>query len=234
MKTFIFLLLAGYFTVVSVASAQTMSNDQYKIKMGNFNAASGLATGSAKLNFELGETAPGLYSGSNYKVRAGFQYIKTNIPFSFALTPSTVDFGVVSPNNPVTRTSELTVSNGSANGYTVTISADRQPTSGEGNVIPATTCDNGDCSENKASLWTSTLAYGFGFRCDNINGKECEASFLENYYKPLPISPSSKIIMSGGIGKNKKSNAVYKVNISPSQQPGVYRNNITFIAAPTF
>lgn len=233
MKKVIFILFL--FLPFSIVHAQTMSNDQYKIKQGNFNAASGTATGSnSKLNFELGETAPGIYSGTNYKVRAGYQYIKATIPFSFALTPSLVDFGVVSPNNPITRTSDLTVSNGSAKGYAVTISADRHPTSTEGQVIPPTSCDSGDCNENKAAVWTSTLAYGFGFRCDNINGKECEASFLSNYYKPLPISPSTKIIMSGGIGINKKSQAVYKVNISPTQPSGVYKNNITFIAAPTF
>ena len=222
------------FTLLPLARAQTMSNDSYKIKMGNFNSASGVATGSANLNFELGEISPGLYSGTNYTVRAGFQYIKSDIAFAFSLSPTLIDFGVVSPNNPVTRTSDLTVSNGSANGYTVTISADRQPTSQEGYVIPATSCDNGDCSENKASIWTSTLAYGFGFRCNNVNGKECEASFLQSHYKPLPISPSSQIIMSGAVGKDKKSQALYKVNISPTQQASIYRNTITFIASPSF
>ena len=235
----LFTIYYSLFTISPSASAQTMSNSNYKIKMGNFNSASGVATGSANLNFELGEISPGLYKGTNYTVRAGFQYIKEDIPFAFSLTPTTIDFGTVSPNNPVTRISTLTVSNGSANGYTVTLSADRQPTSGEGYVIPGTSCDNGDCSEVKSGLWNSTLAYGFGFRCDPsaVSGQanDCSTDFASaSFYKPLVLSPSSQTVLSGGIGKNKKAQVSYKVNVSPAQQASIYRNTITFIASPSF
>lgn len=217
------------------ASAQTMSNSNYKLKMGNFNFSSGDLSGSEnRLRFTAGEISLGFSSGTNYELRAGFQYIEEPIPFAFSVSPTTIDFGTVTPNNPVVRASDLTVSNGSANGYTVTISADRQPTSQEGHIIPGTSCDSGNCSDINAAPWTSTLAYGFGFRCDNVSGLDCNGAFLENYYKSLPISPSIQNVMSGGIGRNKEAQVSYKVNISPTQQAGIYRNTLTFIAAPNF
>ena len=56
------------------AWAQTMSNSSYILQMGNLNQAAGRPTGpSYKLNITVGQTGPGLYSGANYTVRAGFQ-----------------------------------------------------------------------------------------------------------------------------------------------------------------
>ena len=69
------------------ANAQTStSNGSYIIKFPNLNSFAGKPSNSQyKLGITGGQTAPGLYSGSNYKVRAGFQYILSRIPFSFAI-----------------------------------------------------------------------------------------------------------------------------------------------------
>src|ERR1035437_9265307 len=212
------------------ALAQTMSNASYIIRMGNLNSISGKPTGSGfKLSYTSGQTGPGLYSGTNYKVRAGFQYISSIIPFRFSITNNFIDFGTIDPTTPVLRTSLLTVSNGSAFGYQVTASDNHNLRSnGSGAEIPPTACgDSGPtCDPNTAGPWTSTLTYGFGYRCDNEAGTDCNTQFSDaTFYKPFAASPSAAIVMSGvRVGRNKQTQITYKVNISGSQAAGLYTN----------
>jgi hypothetical protein len=224
------------------ASAQItngiMSNEQYIIQMGNFNMASGRPTGSNyALLYTAGQTGPGLYSGPNYKVKSGFEYIFPIIPFSFSISNTYIDFGSLTATNPVTRTNILTVSNGSAHGYQVTASENHAlliPAYGA--FIPDTACDGGLCDPSTPAAWTSTLAYGFGYRCDNVSQADCATGFSDaTYYKPFAASPSAQIVMQGAnVGKNKQCQITYKVNISGSQQAGTYTNTIMYIATPTF
>lgn len=217
-----------------------MSNTQYKIKMGNLNTAAGLGTNPQyKLNQTLGQTAPGLYTGTNYKVRAGFQYYKGSpIPFSFSISNNLIDFGVITPTNPLTRTTLLTVSAPSS-GFTV-IASQNKPLTSQNGIIPDTTCDNGGCNTSKAGLWTSSLSYGFGYRCDvsqdsgQVNA--CSSDFSSaNFYKPFAATPSAQTVLestTGGAGR--KSQITYKVNVSGTQPQGVYTNVVTYIANPGF
>jgi len=222
------------------ASAQTMSNSDYIIQMGNLNSISGKPTGSGfKLSYTSGQTGPGLYSGTNYKVRAGFQYISSIIPFRFSITNNFIDFGIINPTTPVLRTSLLTISNGSAFGYQVTASDNHNlRVNSSGNEIPPTACgDSGpSCTPTTAGPWTSTLTYGFGYRCDNNVGTDCDTQFADStFYKPFIASPSAVAVMSGvTVGRNKVTQITYKLNISGSQPAGLYTNVINYIATPTF
>jgi hypothetical protein len=217
-----------------------MSNSSYIIQMGNLNSISGEPTGSGyKLSYTSGQTGPGLYSGTNYKVRAGFQYISSIIPFRFSITNTFIDFGIVSPTSPVLRTSTLTISNGSAFGYQVTASENHNlRVNSSGFEIPPTACgDSGpSCTPTSAGPWTSTLTYGFGYRCDNQTGTDCDSQFSDStYYKPFIASPSAVAVMSGtNVSKNRVSQITYKLNISGSQAAGLYTNVINYIATPTF
>lgn len=229
-----------YFLVVSTAFGQTMSNDQFKLKMGTLNSAAGESSSSSySLNQSLGQISPGLYTAANYKVRAGFEYFKAGtIPFSFSISNSLIDFGIVTPTNPVLRTTELTISSGSSKGFTVTASENNPLTAGTG-IIPDTTCDNGDCNSSKASNWTSSLAYGFGYRCDpeaSGQANACSADFSNaNFYKPFAASPSAQTIMTSATGgTSRKSQVTYKVNVSGTQPQGAYTNIVTYIASPGF
>lgn len=223
--------------------AQTMSNSQYIIKMGNLNAAAGKSSNSQyNLNETLGQISPGLYSGTNYTVKAGFAYIKTGqIPFSFSISQNILDFGVITPTNPVTRTTNLTVSAGPSKGFTI-IASENLPLTSSVGIIPDTTCDNGDCNSAKAALWTSSLTYGFGYRCDpsspSSSGQAnvCPSDFNNaNFYKPFAATPSAMSIMASNVGGvNKQSQITYKVNVSGSQAPGLYTNIVTYIASPGF
>ena len=233
------------------AFAETMSNGSFKIEMGNLNSVAGQSTGSNyNLNITSGENAPGLYSGTNYKVRAGFQYLARNRLFSFSLSKTQIDFGTLSPTNPVTRTTTLTVSNTSTPSYQVTGSENHQLlVTRSGAIIPDTTCDRGACSQATAAEWSSTLTYGFGYRCDSVSiisqgskSNSCnqdDSSFFKNpsffkQFADVSRSEKTEVILKGGKGRDQKASLTYKVNISSSQATGVYTNSITYIATPGF
>lgn len=245
MKNLLFLLLISflYLTLYAASSnAQTMTNDDYIIQMGNLNMSAGKPSNSSyKLLNTVGQTGPGLYSGTNYKVRAGFEYILSIIPFRFKIDNIFIDFGSVSPTIPVSRTNKLTVSNGSAFGYQVTVSQNHNLRSDANGIeIPQTACDGPSCTPTTAAPWTSALTYGFGYRCDNITGTDCDNQFLTStdYYRPFIDSPSTATVMNEPTGPHASRNTIaqvtYKLNISGSQAAGRYQNILNYIAMPTF
>lgn len=246
MKTFLLdlriicLLCILSLCIAQQVSALKMTSDDYTILEGNLNSAAGRPTSSTyKLGITVGELGPGLYSGTNYKVRAGFQYIHSIIRFNFSISSVLIDFGTLTPTNPVTRTQTLTVSNGSAHGYTVTASENRPlQVDATGAQIPDTTCDTGTCTESTSALWSNTLTYGFGYRCDNVSGTDCATGFTTaDYYKQfanLNASETPQSVMTGAnVGRNKQTQITYKANISGTQPGGIYKNIITYIATPT-
>lgn len=238
----VLLTIGQHINFLPIVNAFTMSNADWIIDFGNLNSTSGHPTGTHyKVSNTVGEFGGvGLYSGTNYKVRAGFQYIYSIIPFRFTISNLAIDFGSLTPTNPITRTNTLTVSNGSADGYTVTAFENHallSPPSGQ--QIPDTTCDSGTCNESAAAAWTSTLTYGFGYRCDNVSGTDCPSVFATpTYYRQFSnttLGETPQAVMSGtNVGRNKQSQITYKVNISGTQAAGTYSNVITFIATPTF
>lgn len=222
-------------------TAFTMRNDSWKIDFGNLNMTSGQKSNSNyTLTDTVGQIAPGLYTGTNYTVKAGFQYIYSIIPFRFTISQLDINFGTLTATNPVTRTNTLTISNGSAFGYTVTAFENHQLLSpSTGQVIPDTTCDNGLCTENTSAAWTSTLTYGFGYRCDDVVDTDCSSDFNNaTYFKQfadLSANETPGTVMTGtNVGRTKEADITYKVNISGTQVAGQYSNVITYIATPTF
>lgn len=218
-----------------------MSNANYIIEMGNFNTGAGEPSNSNyKATVTIGQTAPGLYSGTNYKVKAGFEYIYPFTPFSFTISQTLIDFGILTPTNPVTRTNLLTVSTDSAYGYEVTGYENHQLlVPSEGSIIPDTTCDTGSCTESVADIWTNTLTYGFGYRCDDISGSDCNSDFATStYYKQFADNSKGEteqpIMSDATSGKNRQSQITYKVNVSGTQAAGAYTNVVTYIATPTY
>jgi len=240
------LLLLGIFLhgqrviKVDLASAFIMSNDSYIIEMGNLNSGSGKPSGSGKsLGFTTGQISPGLYTGDNYKVKAGFQYIHPLERFRFSISNTDLNFGILEPTNPVYRNNTLTILNRSAYGYAVTAYENHQllvPASGA--LIPDTTCDGGTCTESTSALWSNVLTYGFGYRCDAVTVSECATGFsTADYYKQFADDSkgeSPQTVMTGtDVGTNKQVKITYKINISGTQVAGEYSNQIIFIATPT-
>ena len=234
------LLFSFIFTVTAVA--QTMTNEDYRIQMGNLNSIAGTSENeNYKINITSGESVPGLFEGKNFKVKSGFQYVPRSSPFSFAISNTKIDFGLLAPTNPVTRTTILSVTNTDTAGYNVSVAENHEltaPTTGA--RINDTTCDNGQCTENSSAEWSNTLTYGLGYRCDReINTcVEGDISFInKDYFKQFPDSSkdeSATTIMSGGTGSNIEATIMYKLNISSSQPAGTYSNVITYIATPNY
>ncbi len=236
------IILATYYIThtAAIAHAITMSNANWILKGGNFNQASGQGLSSAtyKLGFTSGELGVGLYTGTNYKVRAGFQYLRP-FNFTFKISGNEIAFGTVNPGEPILRTSTLTVTNRSAGGYQVTAFEKNQLMSyATGAIIPNTTCDSGTCTETTSAAWSSLLTYGFGYRCDNISLTDCASGFTTGtFYKQFADQSQGKTpqsVMSGATVTNSQTQITYKLNISGSQAAGKYYTVITYIATPTF
>jgi hypothetical protein len=229
-----------------VAGAFRMSNAFYIIILGNMNSIAGQAAGSGNiLTFTSGELGAGLYSGTNYKLCAGFYGgIFCNATtlvsglFTFTVTPTSLDFGTIDPTSPVTRTNILDVLS-SASGYSVTAIENHSLKSVGGTVIPDTTCDSGVCTPSTAAQWSNNLTYGFGYRCDNVVATDCVSGFTTNYFKPFAnslLAQTPQVVMQNANSSavEKQTQITYKVNVAGIQLPGVYTNTITYVASPNF
>lgn len=244
MKILYLLLVTCYLLLViaPTASGQTMSNKDYKIKMEGFNTISGTtANTDYEVRSTVGDLSPVVSEGVNFKVRTGLENIASALPFSVSLSLETVDFGSLSPTNPIIRTVDLSIYSLSAYGYSILAFEDhplQMNPDASGANIPNTTCDNGRCSHENPQEWTNTLTYGFGYRCDNVTGFNCNSSFSKpNFYKQFADNSNSmppQSVMAGIGSKNKDVRLSYKVNISGNQPQGIYSNIITFIAIPNF
>ena len=228
-------LLSGCF----LASAQTMRSNNYEIRMGNTNMTAGKKSSTNyKLSDTVGQTSPGLYSSTGYKVGAGFWYIKQIIPFSFTISNINLDFGILTANTPKTSTNVLTVSAGGAGGYQITAFENHPLKSASDNYIADTLGDDGTASETTAAVWTQNTTYGFGF---NMSGDDVPADFVDTTYFRQFADPTASppedpqiVMSSGSVTRQSQATATYKINISGLQEAGRYQNQIIFIATPIY
>ncbi|OGH17977.1 MAG: hypothetical protein A3C22_00980 [Candidatus Levybacteria bacterium RIFCSPHIGHO2_02_FULL_37_10] len=218
--------LLGYLFIglfLSIANGQSMSNNDYIIKTENL------------------DTAPNTHPVRNNEVKPSMQkpkeHIPSSAPFSVALSSDIVDFGALSPTNPIIRTVDLTVSNIPSYGYSV-LAFENNALKNNKIFIPNATCDSGECSHEIAGEWINPLSFGFGYRCDNVIGRDCGSSFFNsNFYKhfaDISNSQTPQSVMVSAESGNRSVRLSYKVNISGTQTQGVYNNIITYIAVPNF
>ncbi len=247
LNTLIALLLAFLFiTPKLVLSQSVVRSDNYQIQFPNFNAGAGVPKSTNYwTSSTIGQTAPGFFSSTNYRVRSGFQYIHSIIPFSFSISNISINFGELVPQTPQTRTATLTVKAGGAGGYVVKAQEIHPLKLIEGTAtIPNTNCDNGTCTRTQAGLWTQNTTEGFGF---NMTGDDIPADFVNSdYFRPfadLSASEDAAVIMS----KNQvtwdypnntwpwesQATITYKVNILGTQEAGTYTTIIRFSAIPS-
>ncbi len=238
MKKIIFLFFLLIFNLNKVI-AVNMESSRFKIESANTSIASGEKSSSNyKLSDTLGQLAAGEFSSSGYIVKAGFQYIKSIIPFRFTISNTNINLGTLLPNTPSTATTTLTVSFGGAGQYQITAYEIHPLKTLSGQIIPDTTCDGGSetCNEMLAKNWTSNSAYGFGY---NISGDDTPADFNSySKFRPFPDLSASEnpvvIMSSNNVGKNRQATITFKANISPIQPAGSYQTIINFIATPSF
>lgn len=219
---------AGF--TIPKASAQTMSNPSFKLKTNIILTPQKNSSDNKK---SVNNTAPNVSVRPNYKVLSGSRFI-------FSISQTLIDYGILSPTNPVSRTNILTVYNAFPNGYSVNAFENHSLINKTSLLtIPDTTCDTGTCSYLNPAPWENILTYGFGYRCDNISDiNPCSNDFYNsNYYKQFPNISNSQIpqiLMSGTNIGEAKARITYKANVSGTQTIGFYNNAITFVAVPNF
>ncbi len=238
---FFLLLFTIHYSLFTIApaSAQTMSNSDFKLKTNIILTPQQNSNDNKK---SVNNTATNVFVGPNYKVLSGFQDDPSSAtkPFIFSISQTLIDYGILSTTNPVSRTNILTLYNAFPNGYSVTLFENHSLTNQASlSTIPDTTCDTGTCSEQNPAPWNNILTYGFGYRCDNAsNITACSNDFYNsNYYKQFPNISNSQIpqiLMSGANIGDAKARITYKVNVSRTQTIGFYNNAITFVATPNF
>lgn len=240
---FLFFSFVSLYTIynilytVPVHAQERIESPNYRIVFPNLNSGAGVPTSTNyNLNTTIGQTGPGEYSSTGYKVKAGFQYINSIIPFSFSISDIQKNFGTLTPDTPSTTTSTIIVSAGGAGGYSVKASENNPlKTADSVNSIIDTLCDT-TCSETAAASWTSTTKYGFGF---NMNGNDVPADFTTtDYFRQFADKSTAEadatIMSSANVGSSRTATITYKVNISDVQPAGIYRNIIKFTAIPSY
>lgn len=230
-----------FFTLLSPTGihADYLKSPTFEIQMSTVNITGGEKTSTSyKLTDTVGQTFQGQFNSSGYVILAGFQYIHTLIPFSFKISNLDINFGSLVPAIPSLLSNTLTVTTGSAFGYSVKAIEDHPLRTLDGaNTIPDTACDLATpCLPTDASLWTDNTRYGFGF---NIQGSDVDTTdFVNaNYFRPFPIQNIDQptVIMSrGNVATSSAATVTYKVNISGTQAAGTYQNAIQYIAIPSF
>jgi hypothetical protein len=215
----------------------SITSPNYVIQMPNFNSGAGIPSSSGyKVNTTVGQTAPGLYSSSGYRIRSGFQYISSIIPFSFSISSYLINFGTLIPDTPSTLTSTLTVSAGGAGGYSVKARENDALKTTSGDTIPDVTCDAGTCTEGTAEVWSLVSTYGFGY---NMSGNDIPADFTNSTYfrhfaNQTQSETDQEVMLSSSVGRNRIATMTYKINVSPVQPAGGYQNKILFTAIPSY
>lgn len=247
---FPFLIPNSKFQILRLAWAAPsyIESDNYKIQLPGFNSGAGIPSSSNyAINSTIGALAAGLFESTNYKVRSGFQYIHTIIPFSFTISDVSIDFGTLNVGIASTQPSTLTVKAGGAGGYSVKaqenhpLAIDNNPSNP---TIADTLCDSGPCSETSAQNWSSASTYGFGF---NMSGDDIPADFSGGKYRQFADAASAEdpatIMTKSGVTWDYPNNTwpwesqatiTYKVNVSATQEAGKYYNLILFTAIPAF
>jgi hypothetical protein len=232
-------LFIGLF--LPIANGQTMSNENYILRTENFNTVSSATTEDNKSKFTAEKPDRTISEGVNFKAVSGFKDLAPTSPFSVTLSSDIVYFGTLSPTNPIIRFLDLDIYSLDNHGYSVQAFEDQPLTminQGAKIIIPDTTCDNGGCGTENAGKWTNILTYGFGYRCDNLTGTDCDNSFAKaDLYRRFPNVASNddyQSIMSGVGSDYKKVRIFYKINTSGAQVQGNYSNVITYIAIPNF
>jgi hypothetical protein len=233
--TLVVLTLLLSFSIVAKARAETLSSDNYIIRMGNFNMTSGFkSSASYNLTDTVGQTAASFFSSAGYHVKAGFQYIYTLYDFSFSISSLAINLSLI-PNTFSTASHTLTVS-APGQGYSVTAYETSKLENDSADTIPDTTCDSGTCTETSAGVWTTPTNNGFGY---NMTGNDIATDFTNStYFRPFPDeslgeSPAT-VMTTTAAGKNRVATVTYQLSPSGTQAAGTYNTQIVYIATPVY
>jgi len=241
---------------LSQVLAIEMNSPQYRIQMGDVNigAANQLESANGNLLSDtLGQLAAGEFNSDGYIVKAGFQYLHSIVPFSFSISNTNIDFGEIYAHNPVTATTDLSVSFGGGGQYQVTVEElERLKTIVGSNYIDDTCCDAGcssesKCTETTAAVWNENSTTGFGYKMSLEDIPTTFAICGDTCYRPFPdasIAEDSAVVMSSPdvtvdlASKPKdiihQAQMTLKLNVGGAQAAGTYQTILNFVATPSY
>lgn len=220
------------------AYAQDMGSTNFRLEGGNFNMTSGnKASTNYKLSDVVGQTVSGVFASKGFIIQSGFQNSYAGAVFAFSVSPTLVDFGILSPNIPIEKEVRVSIANGNTTGYTVKVSENQPLSTSVAAEIPDTVCDinppaGGPCTKTVASRWTQNNSYGFGYK---MSGKTVSRDFAkDNFYRPFAATrrnEQSVLIMESHAKKVvDQATMTLRLVIGPNQPVGQYRNVISFTA----
>lgn len=240
------IIIGLFFFIISLylfpiyTAAENLYSPSFRIQMSTINITGGQKSGGGfKLSDTVGQTAQGQFDSAGFRIRAGFQYVRTGVPFSFKVDSLAVDFGLITSNVFYDAMNTLSVTSGGAYGYAVKAIEDHRLTlQGGSDTIPTTSCDIGlPCSLSTATPWTIASNNGFGY---NMSGADVDTTNFVNstYFAPFPdnsLSQSPVTIMTRtGITHGSSAVVKYRISVSGTQTPGTYQNAIQYIAVPAY
>lgn len=161
--------------------------------------------------------------------------------FKFTISNQIIDYGILTPTNPIIRENLLKIFNTSS-GYFSVYTYQNHPlthSSSSAIFIPDTSCDNGACTHFISSTWENTLTYGFGYSCENMKTASCMPDFPNtNYFKQFPNltdKEEPQPVIRGSKNANEiVAGIIHKVNVSTSQPQQKYSNKINYLLVPGY
>jgi len=189
-----------------------------------------------RLSDIVGQTAAGVFASKGYIIQSGFLNSSAGQELSFTVSPSTADFGVLVPHQPIVTTLFITIANGDMPGYIVKASENQPLSTLAGATIVDTRCDAQPtpCTQTQPAIWNKNVTYGFGYRMD---GKTAPQLFdSKDVFAPFPATLRNEqpttVLQSAARRVKDQATMSLKVNVEPNQPVGQYRNVISFIALP--
>lgn len=152
-------------------------------------------------------------------VQTGFIHTQSAKPLRITITPDIIDYGPITPTNPIKRQLTISVDPGSSQGYRLFTFEDH-PLAFEGTSIPDITCDDGSCSEKVPSIWINPFTFGLGFSFDDV------------LYQQFPDASKNEAMVMIPSGKMTIKLNVNQTQPLPSDKH--YEHTITFLAVPKF
>lgn len=222
----------------SLLHADNMRSDSYIIQFGNLNMTAGEKSGGGyKVTDTVGQTAPGEYTSTGYKILAGFQYVYAIPHFSFRITDLSIDLGLLTPEVFSQDSHDLVVTTRSG-GYALYVRATHPLKMSEttsNTEIPFTTCNAG-CTTTSAGLWDNALSPGWGI---HAAGTHAATDFSNtNFFRPLADAQAAQnaaiIASHNKVVRDDAVTVTYKAAISGAQAAGNYATAVEFTAVPTY
>lgn len=220
---------------INEVKAQVMRSENFVMQGGNFNMTSGnKESQNFKLSDVVGQVAAGIFTSKGYIINAGFLNGAAGAFLIFTVSPTTVDFGSLTPNSPIEKELTIKIANGNYPGYIVKASQNQPLTTLVKAEIPDTTCDSSSlpCTKAQGTIWKENTSYGFGYR---MSGRTVPTDFgSDNFFRPFPATRRSEtpaVIMQSQAKKvTDEAKMTLKLNVNRNQPVGQYRNVISFTA----